>query len=300
MPARIRIALVCLWSAVVLPVGCKPGGGPEAPATPVSEPAANEPEPETMAGKEVEDEFKVAETKEEPEPKVEMKEETPEPPVPAAPPPRKMTLADVTPVQAERALRDVLTAAVQSAISSLGSEGGLGRDSGARISEPKEFVSLAAAVRKVERGGSVDAWLTELNAVAEKAVADAGLELQRLVADTSLREAKSALTASADGATQLFLEAGGEGMRAVLRKSIAKAMEGSDVTGLQERMLADARFANPFTNLKSVNDLDLVDYLGESLMERLLIGMAREEQAMRKEPGRVDSETAAAVLEAVK
>ncbi len=309
---RVRSSF-CLATLVVLMclTGCKREGGSgepvtlesdlvhkeslEAPSTPSSPPPKGD-EPEASQPKETAvvptATTEVSEAIRKPAP--EMKPE----PAPASTP--KLSLAEVTPVQAELAMREALKLAAQNATRKLGAKGGLAGDSDARIPLPEEWRSMETAVRKVDRGQSVDALQGILNAAAEQAVADLGAKLDGLIVEADLGDAKKALTSSADGATQALLTGGGDRIQASAREAVAKSLAGAGVDSALAAVLKDARFANPFTNIKNVEGIDLTAYLGDQLAQRVLVGMAGEERALRENPDLIESEKTTAVFEAAR
>jgi hypothetical protein len=291
----------------VFPMGCKPGSESNKPVTLESDVATKESldapaAPASVAPK--------AEATKPMPPKTE--ENAPEQPAKsaavvespsgetAAPSKPGLSLAEVTPVQAERALREALRLALKNTAARLGRKGGIGDDAGARIPFPEEWRSMETAVRKVDRGRSVDALLALLNAAAERAAADLGAKLEPLIAGADLGDAKGALTSSADGATQAFLTAAEERIQSAVREVAAKALAGAGVESALEAVMEDARFANPFTNIRNVDGFDLPAWLGDQLAERALVAMAGEERALRENPDRLESEQSAAVFEAAK
>lgn len=307
MSARIRIGVLSVLFAALCLVGCKRENSSDSTKAPEPVSTDRKANPVPVASEQSEADAETAKSGDAAEatkPAETMKDEPAKPATPpaepVAPAPRKLTLGDVTPVQAERAIREVLKSAVGKVGAKLGAVGGIGGDPDRRIPAPKEWASMETAIRKVNREASVDAWLNAINNAAEKAAADVKPKLEELVSEAALRDAKNALTSSADGATQAFLNGSEDGVKDAIRTSVERAVSDSDATALQETMLADARFANPFTHIKSVNEFSIVDYLSEALAERMLVGMAREEQSLRDDPSGIGSETAAAVLEAAR
>ena len=219
-------------------------------------------------------------------------------PKPAASP--GISLAEVTPVRAERALRDALRVAVGNVASKYGAEGGIFGDPTARIPLPAEWRSMETAIRKVNRGESVDACLAALNGVAERAAAGLKPELESLIDQADLGNGKEALTSSADGATQAFMADAEDQVKAAAQKTVRKLISDSSIQSARDAMVADARFANPFTNIKNRDGFDLAAYLADELTERLLVGMAGEERALREDPSKLDSESSAAVFKATR
>lgn len=212
----------------------------------------------------------------------------------------KLSLAEVTPVQAERAMREALKLAAQNTTTKLGAKGGLTGEPDARIPLPEEWRSMETAIRKVNRGESVDALQGILNAAAERAVADLGAKLGDLVVEVDLGDAKKALTSSADGATQALLAGGEDRIQSSAREAVAKSLAGAGADSALAAALKDARFANPFTNIKNVEGFDLTAYLGDQLAQRVLVGMAGEERTLRENPDLIESEKTAAIFEAAR
>jgi len=212
----------------------------------------------------------------------------------------KLSLAEVTPVQAERAMREALKLAAQNTTTKLGAKGGLTGASDARIPLPEEWRSMEIAIRKVNRGESVDALQGILNAAAERAVADLGAKLDDLIVEVDLGDAKKALTSSADGATQALLAWGEDRIQSSAREAVAKSLAGTGADSALAAALKDARFANPFTNIKNVEGFDLTAYLGDQLAQRVLVGMAGEERTLRENPDLIESEKTAAIFEAAR
>ncbi len=224
----------------------------------------------------------------------------PKPAPASAAPEKKLTLADVAPVQAERALREAVRLAAKQALEQLGSKGGFAADSNTRIGMPAAWTGMETAIRKVGRDQSVDAFLTSLNAAAEAAARKLAPELDRLAAETSLSDPKQALTSSADGGTRALFMPSKERVRAAAAKAVAAALESGGVNAARDAMVADAHFANPFTNIKSVDGFDLAGHVAERLVSHALATIADREKAIRDDPSLLESETSAAVLEAAR
>ncbi len=212
--------------------------------------------------------------------------------------PARRSFAEVTPAQAERALREALELAAGKVIPSLKIKGGFNDQPDSRIPLPEDWRSMEEAVRKVGRGDSVEVCLSALNGVAERAVGELERDLYSLIATADLGDGKAALTASADGGVQAFLASAEERLNSAAVKAVEKAMAGSGVESALESLVVDARFANPFTNIRSVGEFDLAAYLSRQINERVLVGMAAQERALRTDPTKLNSETAASVFQA--
>lgn len=217
------------------------------------------------------------------------------PPVPAA---RKLKLADITPVQAEQAIRETLQISLRRALEQLGADGGFRSDPNMRISMPDEWVRIDSVVRKINHAEAADAFLDALNGSAETAAKELTPLLAGIVKDLPIKDARRTLTEAADAATQTLLAGSETQLRAAVKTSIASAFKSSDLENRRQALIEKARFANPFTNITGADEFDLERYAADRVVERVFVAVARQEKAIRQDPSTLDSEIAQSVFQA--
>lgn len=211
---------------------------------------------------------------------------------------RKMTLEDVTPAQAEQAIREALQVATQNALAQLGSEGGFAGDPNMRLSMPDEWRQIETVVRKVNHAESADAFLDALNASAENAVTALAPIVAGRVKDLPIKDARQTLTSATEAATRILLEDSGKRLRTEVATALESAFETADIRKRREALIEKAHFANPFTNIKGVEEFDLQGHAADRIVERLFVVIAREEKAIRQDPSKLETEVAQSVFRA--
>lgn len=220
---------------------------------------------------------------------------------PKAPPvkkTKKLQLADITPVQAEQAIREALQVSLRRALEQLGADGGFRADPNMRISMPDEWVRIDSVVRKINHAEAADAFLDALNGSAEKAAKALAPLLADIVKELPIKDAPRTLTAAADSATQTLVKGSETQLRAAVKSSLASAFKSSDIEKRKKALIEKARFANPFTNIKGVEEFDLERYAADRVVERIFVAVARQEQAIRQDPSTLESETAQSIFRA--
>jgi hypothetical protein len=285
---RKALATLALLTLLALQFGCDRTRAPDAspavksPPTPIETVAASAPtEP--------------PETTNAPTAASKPATKTPEPP---AKPDRKLSLDEITPVQAEQAIREALQLALTSSLEKLGAEGGFREDPNMRLSMPDEWARIDSVVRKINHADIADAFLNSLNGSAEIAVRELSPLVDDLVSNLPITDPKSALTSAADAATQTLAAGSEKRLRSAVEATLDAAFKTADVESRKKALIEKARFANPFTNIKGVEELDLKRHAANQVVERIFVAIARQEHAIRQDPSKLKSEIGQSVFHA--
>jgi hypothetical protein len=119
-----------------------------------------------------------------------------------------------------------------------------------------------------------------------------------LVSNLPITDPKSALTSAADAATQTLAAGSEKRLRSAVEATLDAAFKTADVESRKKALIEKARFANPFTNIKGVEELDLKRHAANQVVERIFVAIARQEHAIRQDPSKLKSEIGQSVFHA--
>ncbi len=178
------------------------------------------------------------------------------------------------------ALRTALTQGAQAAVVKLEVADGFLGNPEVKIPLPGKLAKGEKMLRTLGMGKQADELITAMNRAAEAAVPEAKTLLVDSVKNMSVQDATSILTGGDDAATQYFRRTTSEKLTAkflpIVQKSTAKvgvAQQYNDLAGKASKYgLVDAK------------DASVENYVTQKTLDGLFLMMAKEEQAIRKDP----------------
>ncbi|MEP7314571.1 MAG: DUF4197 domain-containing protein [Pseudomonadota bacterium] len=190
------------------------------------------------------------------------------------------TPAGPSPSETSRGLKAALTQAVQVAVDNLGRKDGFLGNPEVRIPLPGKLEKAQGMLKILGLNSQTDALVTAMNRAAEAAVPEARVLLVDAVKQMSIQDAAAILTGAPDAATQYFRRKTSGKLTERLQPLVGKATQQvqlakryDDVAGKASQLgLIDAKDAN------------LDGYVTRKALDGLFLMMAREEQAIRKDP----------------
>lgn len=200
------------------------------------------------------------------------------------------SVAALTMDQAVQGLKEALGKGVQSAVSSLGREGGFLTNLTVKIPLPEKLQKAEAALRVIGQGKLADDFVATMNRAAEQAVPVAAGVFGDAVKRMSFADAKAVLTGPNDAATQYFRKTTQtnlfNGFLPIVKTATAKV----GVTSAYKQMVSKVSTAQSFGSLLGaktpalLEQADLDNYVTNKAMDGLFKMVAEEEKRIRENP----------------
>jgi|CXWL01.1.fsa_nt_gi hypothetical protein len=193
-------------------------------------------------------------------------------------------------------LRQALTQAAETAVSSLAKENGfLGNDK-VRIPLPENLQKVDGMLRKFGMGKYADDLTTSMNRAAEAAVPEAKTLLVGAIKKMSVTDARDIITGPSDAATQYFRKNTEAALASKFQPIVAKSMAKVKLAEKYDQ------FAGKGVELGLVDakDANLKDYITRKAMDGLFVMMAEQEKNIRANPMQAAGDLAKKIFSAIK
>ena len=193
-------------------------------------------------------------------------------------------------------LRQALTQAAETAVSSLAKENGfLGNDK-VRIPLPENLQKVDGMLRKFGMGKYADDLTTSMNRAAEAAVPEAKTLLVGAIKKMSVTDARDIITGPSDAATQYFRKNTEAALASKFQPIVAKSMAKVKLAEKYDQ------FAGKGVELGLVDakDANLKEYITRKAMDGLFVMMAEQEKNIRANPMQAVGDLAKKIFSAIK
>lgn len=179
-------------------------------------------------------------------------------------------------------LKGALANGVESAIKTLGTNGGFSNNSAVKIVIPDSLKSIASTARTLGQGQYVDSLESTMNVAAEKAVPEAAEILADAIKKMSVDDAMSILKGPDDAATQYFRKVSGASLTERFKPIVKQATDSSGVTASYKNLTSQA---TPLLGgVLDESSLDLDNYVTNKSLDGLFKYIADEEKSIRSNP----------------
>jgi hypothetical protein len=178
-------------------------------------------------------------------------------------------------------LKATLADGVRQAITSLGQKGGYLNNELVRIALPDSLQTVEKGLRAAGQGDLVDEFVTTMNRAAEKAVPETADIFATAIEEMSVADAKEIVNGPDDAATQYFKDTTYDRLYDKVKPIVAEATDSAGATSAYKNMMDQA---GPMASLLG-GELSLDDYVTEGALEGLFTKLAKEEAAIRSDPG---------------
>jgi len=184
-------------------------------------------------------------------------------------------------------LKEALATGVESAIKSLGKEGGFMGNSLVEIPLPDSLKMVEETARKLGQGQYADEFINTMNHAAESAVPQAAELLAEAIRKISVEDATNLLNGPDDAATQYFRKVSGKQLAETFKPIIQQATNKFGVTAAYKGLVSQAKplVASPLlTSLIPTEALDVDEYVTNKTLDGLFKYIALEEKNIRENP----------------
>ena len=191
-----------------------------------------------------------------------------------------LSLADLTPGEANSGLKEALTTGADFAVSSLGKENGFLGNNKVKIPLPESLETIEKGLRALGMGKQADELIVTMNHAAEKAVAQAKPILVDAVKHMTVQDAKGILTGGEDSVTQFFRKSTSEKLAAQFLPIVKDATKKVNLAKKYNK------FAKKGVSLGLIDkkDADLDAYVTDKAMDGLFLMIAEKEKSIRANP----------------
>lgn len=190
--------------------------------------------------------------------------------------------------QIAEALKTALADGADVSVRSLAAAGGFWRNPQVRIAPPDAVQPVARLLRKVGQGRRVDAFEHSLNQAAEQAVGAAAPILLDAIREMTLADAGAILNGGDTAATDFLRQSTESTLAGRFRPLVERATASVGVTSSYQQLMQQAK---PYLGLAQgllgdARASDLDGYVTDRALDGLFATLAREEQAIRRDPQR--------------
>ncbi|MEZ5500978.1 MAG: DUF4197 domain-containing protein [Steroidobacteraceae bacterium] len=178
------------------------------------------------------------------------------------------------------ALRETLTQGASRAIAKLGIKDGFLGNPEVRIPLPGKLAKARSLLKLVGMDKQADDLVVAMNRSAEAAVPEAAALFKGAITRMTVTDAKQILTGGDDAATQYFRRATEADLRTRFQPIVRKTTAGAELASRYDALAGKlSRYG-----LVSERDATIDSYVTDKALNGLFMVMAREEQALRKDP----------------
>jgi hypothetical protein len=189
-------------------------------------------------------------------------------------------LTSLTQQDAVAGLREALNKGALSAIGKLGVADGFLGNPEVRIPLPGKLQQAEKLLRTLGQGAKVDELVTTMNRAAEAAVPEAKLLFVDAVKQMSVTDAKTILGGGDTAGTDYFRKATSEKLMAKFLPIVKASTDKLQVANQYNNVVGQASKLG----LIDAKDATIESYVAGKALDGLFLMMAREEQAIRKDP----------------
>ncbi len=179
-------------------------------------------------------------------------------------------------------LKEALSIAVSNTVSKLGRVNGFYKDRKVHIPLPSKLESLRGVLDRIGLSGKLDKLEIKLNRAAELATPKAKELFLDAIKHMTIRDVYRIYKGPDDAATQYFRENMGEKLKSEMRPIVDKTLSEVDAVKTYNSIVNSINTL-PFG--KKVN-LNLTDYVLNKAEDGIFYYMAKEEEAIRKDPAK--------------
>ncbi len=181
-------------------------------------------------------------------------------------------------------LKDALANGVESAINSLGKQGGFSNNALVKIAMPDSLNTIAATARTLGQGNYVDSFETTMNEAAEKAVPEAAIILADAIRKMNITDAMNILKGPDDAATRYFRKVSEASLAERFKPIVSQATSKAGATAAYKNLASQASpLLTGFLQGSGV-ELDLDQYVTQKSLDGLFKYIAIEEKRIRNNP----------------
>lgn len=179
-------------------------------------------------------------------------------------------------------LKEALANGVETAVKTLGKQGGFMGNSLVQIPLPSSLQLVEKTARSLGQGHYADNFIGTMNHAAEEAVPEAAELLGEAIRVMSVEDATKILNGPDDAATQYFRRVSGEQLAQRFKPIVEKATNEAGVTAAYKGLTANAgSMLGGFLNQDS---LDVDTYVTDQALDGLFKYIAIEEKRIRENP----------------
>ncbi|MEW6677675.1 MAG: DUF4197 domain-containing protein [Pseudomonadota bacterium] len=180
-----------------------------------------------------------------------------------------------------KGLKEALAKGTQTAIATLGKEGGYLNNLNVKIPLPEELAKVEKLLRTLGQDKYADQFVATLNHAAEKAVPEAAMIFGDAISQMTLADAKSILKGPDDAATQYFRKTSETRLKERFLPIVQNATDQAGVTSAYKKLI---RKAGPTAQFLGVGATDLDTYVQDKAVDGLFKMIAAEEKRIRQDP----------------
>jgi len=184
-------------------------------------------------------------------------------------------------------LKEALAKGVESAIQSLGREGGFMGNSRVQIPLPDSLKIAEKSVRKLGQGQYADQFISTMNHAAEEAVPEAADLLAEAIRQMSVEDAIKIIQGPNDAATQYFRNVSGTQLAEKFQPIIEKSTSQLGVASAYKSLVTQAEpllKKSLLTSFVPDGALDIDQYVTNKALDGLFQYIALEEKSIRENP----------------
>jgi len=184
-------------------------------------------------------------------------------------------------------LKEALATGVESAIKSLGKEGGFMGNNLVEIPLPDSLKMIEETTRQLGQGQYADQFINTMNHAAESAVPEAAELLAMAIRQMSVEDAASILNGPNDAATQYFRKVSGAQLAEKFKPIIQQATNEFGVTLAYKQLVSQATpmlNSSPLASFVTNDALDIDQYVTNKTLDGLFKYIALEENNIRENP----------------
>jgi hypothetical protein len=185
-------------------------------------------------------------------------------------------------------LKQALANGVESAVATLGKEGGFLGNSVVQIPLPDSLKMVEKTTRSLGQGEYADQFIAAMNRAAEEAVPESAALLGETIRQMSVADAASIINGPDDAATQYFRKVAGDQLREKFHPIVQNATDQVGVTAAYKSLIAQAAplLENPLLlrSLMPTDALDVDQYITNQALDGLFKYIALEEKKIRENP----------------
>ncbi|MEH6516464.1 MAG: DUF4197 domain-containing protein [Halioglobus sp.] len=192
--------------------------------------------------------------------------------------------ADVAGISTEEivaGLKEALNTASETAVNTLGQEGGYLDNPAIRIPMPEELAWVEKSLRQLGQEDMADEFVTTMNRAAEQAVPVALDQFQDSIEAMTLEDAENILNGPDDAATQYFREHSEVALRKQFLPIVQETTSSAGVTSTYQDIMKQLGSYSSFLQPKS---LDIDEYVTDEALNGLFEIVAQEEKRIREDP----------------
>lgn len=179
-------------------------------------------------------------------------------------------------------LKEALAKGVESAINTLGQQGGFSGNKLVEIGVPDSLKAVASTARSLGQAEYIDSFELTMNQAAEKAVPEAAAILADAIRQMSMDDAMKILQGADDSATQYFRKVSGTSLEKSFKPIVSQATDETGVTAAYKNLTSQATSLTG--GLMGTSSLDLDQYVTNKSLDGLFKYIAIEEKSIRDNP----------------